>query len=83
MRRGRVVVAKARAVAHSRRMDDIRAEYYWCVRHERVERGEELCPARFLLGPYDSRSDARRALQDVDERNEAWEAEDRAWESDE
>ncbi|MCZ7418260.1 MULTISPECIES: hypothetical protein [unclassified Micromonospora] len=38
-----------------------------------------MCPARHVLGPYDSAADAENALQQVRDRNEAWEAEDARW----
>ncbi|WP_207915366.1 hypothetical protein [Micromonospora sp. 15K316] len=55
------------------------AHYYWCVRHHRVETDADVCPARHVLGPYASATDAENALQQVRERNEAWEAEDARW----
>ena len=54
--------------------------YYWCTRHNRVESGDQVCPARHRLGPYDTKAEAERALEIVRERNEAWEAEDARWE---
>jgi hypothetical protein len=56
-----------------------RRGFYWCVRHERVESGDDLCPAKHRLGPFPTASEAARALQRVRERNEAWDAEDRRW----
>ncbi|MER7169431.1 hypothetical protein [Micromonospora sp. NPDC000207] len=53
--------------------------YFWCTRHHRVETGEDTCPARHVLGPYSSAADAENALQNVQDRNEAWEAEDARW----
>jgi hypothetical protein len=53
--------------------------YYWCVRHERVESGDDLCPAKFRLGPFQSATEAEHALERVRERNEQWEAEDARW----
>ena len=38
-----------------------------------------MCAARHVLGPYASAADAENALQQVQERNEAWEAEDARW----
>nr|MDT0658872.1 hypothetical protein [Micromonospora sp. DSM 115978] len=55
------------------------ARYFWCERHHRVETDASACPARYLLGPYASVSDAENALQKVRERNEEWEAEDARW----
>jgi hypothetical protein len=53
------------------------SEYYWCLAHERVEEGP--CGAIDRLGPYDS-PDAARAWRDrVEDRNDAWQAEDERW----
>ena len=54
--------------------------YFWCLRHHRVEQGDDVCPARYRLGPYESALEAEFALQRVQERNEAWDAEDARWE---
>jgi hypothetical protein len=54
-------------------------EYFWCLRHARVESGDQLCPAKYRLGPFPSAAEAERALERVRERNEAWEAEDARW----
>ncbi|MEQ4302199.1 hypothetical protein ABNF97_12535 [Plantactinospora sp. B6F1] len=53
--------------------------YFWCIRHHRVETGDDVCPARYVLGPYASTADAEQALQQVQQRNEAWDAEDARW----
>jgi hypothetical protein len=52
--------------------------WFWCMRHNTVE-PEDGCPARYRLGPYDSRQEAEQALQSVKEREERLSAEDRAW----
>jgi hypothetical protein len=44
-----------------------------------VESGDQLCPAKYRLGPFPSAAEAERALERVRERNEAWEAEDARW----
>lgn len=51
-------------------------EFWWCMTHQRVESGEDLCPLRDRLGPYPTSGDAERATQRVAERNAAWDAED-------
>jgi hypothetical protein len=38
-----------------------------------------MCAGRYRLGPFDTPSEAERALERVRERNEAWEAEDDDW----
>jgi hypothetical protein len=53
--------------------------YFWCLRHERVESGDGMCAAKHRLGPFDTVAEAERALQRVQERNEAWEEEDQRW----
>ncbi|MFT4298998.1 MAG: hypothetical protein QM597_05120 [Aeromicrobium sp.] len=45
--------------------------YFFCLKHHAVE-GEQGCRAKDRLGPYDTETDAARALQKVAERNEAW-----------
>ena len=47
-------------------------EYWFCVKHHRVETRENLCPSRHRLGPYPSAAEAERALEKTQERNEAW-----------
>lgn len=55
-------------------------EYYWCVKHQRVESGDEVCPARHQIGPFPTAAEAEHALERVQRRNEAWDAEDARWE---
>ncbi len=47
------------------------AEFYYCLKHKRVE-PEEGCRAKDRLGPYPSEAEASRALDKVEERNESW-----------
>ncbi len=54
-------------------------EYYWCLRHHRVESGDDVCAARYRLGPYPTPTDAEHALERVAERNATWEAADEQW----
>ncbi len=51
-------------------------EWYYCVKHEKVEEGPE-CPARNRLGPYATRQEAEQALRSVAERNEEWDTDPR------
>ncbi len=53
--------------------------YFWCLRHNRVETGDGVCAAQYRLGPYASADDATRALETVEKRNQAWDAEDARW----
>lgn len=57
------------------------AEFWYCVKHHRVESGDEMCPAKDRLGPYPSEAEAGRALEIAEERNEAWES-DPVWNDD-
>jgi len=45
--------------------------YYFCLKHHTVEEAEG-CRANNRLGPYDTEAEASRALEKVEERNEAW-----------
>lgn len=45
--------------------------YWFCLKHHSVE-GDEGCPNKDRLGPYESQAEAARALDKVAERNEAW-----------
>ncbi|HEV8055549.1 MAG TPA: hypothetical protein VGP51_03590 [Nocardioidaceae bacterium] len=52
-------------------------QWYYCLEHHSVE-SEDGCKAADRLGPYASQAEAARALEKVQERNEAWD-EDPAW----
>ncbi|HSK90355.1 MAG TPA: hypothetical protein VK875_03490 [Euzebyales bacterium] len=54
-------------------------QYYWCTRHDRVEPDSQACAEKFRLGPYPSAEAARDWRRRRDEREDRWEAEDRAW----
>ena len=47
------------------------AEYWYCLTHHAVE-GEDGCKSADRLGPYPTEAEAARALEKVEERNEAW-----------
>jgi hypothetical protein len=53
-------------------------EYFFCLKHHRVERRNQGCPAKDRLGPYPSEAEASRALEKVQERNREWD-EDPRW----
>jgi hypothetical protein len=55
--------------------------FWFCLNHHTVE-GPEGCPNKDRLGPYETRAEAARALDKVEERNEAWEHDPR-WNDDE
>jgi hypothetical protein len=54
-------------------------QYYWCLKHSRVESDANICPAVDRLGPYGTEAEAARALDLVKERNAEWDAEDERW----
>jgi hypothetical protein len=74
-------VAHGRFEVHSDVMSDsgLGGGYFWCLRHNRVETGDDVCPGQHRLGPYASADDATRALETVEKRNAAWDAEDARW----
>jgi hypothetical protein len=77
-------VAHVRFAVHSDVMSSSGANrYYWCLSHHRVETEENMCHAVDRLGPYNSAEEAERALDQVRERNEVWDAEDARWEGEE
>lgn len=47
--------------------------YWYCIKHDRVEREDEGCANKERLGPYDSHAEASRALEIAADRTEAWE----------
>jgi len=51
-------------------------QWYFCTRHNTVERADTPCPGKDLLGPYPTREEAAHALDKVKERNAAWDAQD-------
>ncbi|GAA1129438.1 MULTISPECIES: hypothetical protein [Streptomyces violaceusniger group] len=46
-------------------------EWYYCIKHQKVEEGPE-CRAADRLGPYASPEEAARAMETARERNEEW-----------
>ena len=55
-------------------------QFYWCLFHHRVETDDDSCPGKRLLGPFQTRAEAERAMEKVAERNAEWDAEDARWE---
>jgi hypothetical protein len=55
-------------------------QYYWCFDHQRVEPADQACAMDRRVGPFDSELAAEHWQDRVDQRNEEWEAADRAWE---
>ncbi len=61
------------AASYAQGMSDSDSGKYWfCVKHHRVESGEDICPPIDRLGPYPTAQDAERALSKAAERNEEW-----------
>jgi hypothetical protein len=46
-------------------------EWYYCLKHRKVEEGPD-CPGRRRLGPYATSGEAAHALETAHERNEEW-----------
>jgi hypothetical protein len=59
------------ALFRSRKPTGKPGEWYYCVKHRKVEEGPE-CPGRRRLGPYATREEAAHALELVAERNKEW-----------
>jgi hypothetical protein len=55
-------------------------EWYFCLRHHRVE-PRDGCRAADRLGPYASEAEAQNALSKVADRNEQWDNDPR-WNDD-
>jgi hypothetical protein len=45
---------------------------WFCVKHKRVEQGEDMCPPIDRLGPFSTSEEAEHALEKAEDRNEAW-----------
>ncbi len=57
-------------------------KYYYNISTGQVEEGQQS-DAFNVMGPYNTREEAAAALAKAKQRNEEWEAEDRAWEGEE
>ena len=55
-------------------------QYYWCRGHDRVERSDEACGMDRRIGPFATPDQAEHWQDRVEDRNEEWDAADRAWE---
>ena len=58
------------------------SEWYWCLRHRRVEGEDNVCGAEDRMGPYATPQDAEHWRERLEARNQKWDADDRAWEGD-
>jgi len=54
--------------------------WYWDLQRKRAVRADERGPADNLLGPYASKGEAENWKATSEERNEAWDEDDEAWE---
>jgi hypothetical protein len=52
------------------------SSYWYCVRHKRVEHGDDICAPIDRLGPFSTSEEAERALETAERRNEEWEADE-------
>jgi hypothetical protein len=52
------------------------SDFWFCVKHHRVEQGEDVCPPIDRLGPYPTREEAERALDTAEQRNRDWDQDD-------
>jgi len=48
------------------------SDFWYCVRHHRVEDESNICPPIDRLGPYATRAEAEQALETAERRNEDW-----------
>lgn len=59
----------------SQPLGDARGEWYYCFKHQKVERHED-CNQMDRMGPYPTPEDAANWRSRVAARNEAWDEED-------
>ncbi|RJL32860.1 hypothetical protein [Bailinhaonella thermotolerans] len=62
-------------------MGDVVGDWWYCLRHMRVEHGPG-CPNKDRLGPYETEAEAANAMRTAAERNEAWREQDKEWNED-
>lgn len=63
-------------------MSDTPSEWYWSLTEGRAVLADERGPADDVLGPYPTRTAAENWRDLVEERNETWDEQDRAWRGD-
>jgi hypothetical protein len=51
-------------------------QWWYCLKHHRVEGADTACAGKDLLGPYPTREEAAHALERVQERNKEWDDQD-------
>jgi hypothetical protein len=57
--------------------------WYWCFTHDRVESHDQRDDPDNALGPYPSAAAAADWRSRAEQRDEAWVADDKAWEGEE
>lgn len=62
-------------------MGETGTEWYWDLERELAVPADERGPGDRVLGPYRTRGEAENWKQTVEQRNDAWEADDEEWES--
>ncbi len=55
--------------------------WWFCLKHMRVE-GDQGCPNKDRMGPYDSEAEASNALATASARNKSWKDQDKDWDDD-
>lgn len=55
--------------------------FWFNVDSKKVETDETRSQDANVLGPYDTEADAAAALQRVEENNEEWDSQDKAWDA--
>jgi hypothetical protein len=53
--------------------------YWYNMRTGQVQSDDERGPGENVMGPYDTKEEAARALQTARQKTEKWDAEDREW----
>lgn len=56
------------------------SQFFWCVKHSRVEAAADVDSPGDALGPYPTEAAARDWKARNEARNESWDAADKAWE---
>jgi hypothetical protein len=58
-------------MSDSKRLGDAQGEWYYCFKHQTVERRDD-CLQMDRMGPYPTREDAQNWRAIVDARNKEW-----------
>lgn len=63
-------------------MSDADTEWYWDLDKGIAVRADERGPGDHMLGPYRTKGEAENWKAKVEQRNEAWDDADEAWDGD-